>query len=69
MNNRFFFLVATLFLASCANTAKHTDSDTAHKGIGQEQPKQHVAMSLERMDASFLYLAYQQSMQQGQLGL
>lgn len=69
MNNRFLFLVATLLLASCANTAKHTDSDSAQKGAAQELPKQHVSMALERMDVSFLYLAYQQSMQQGQLGL
>jgi len=69
MNNRFFPLVTLLLLASCANTVKHTGSTAVNKNMSQEQPQQHVAMSLERMDASFLYLAYQQSMQQGQLGL
>jgi len=69
MNKRFFSLVALLLLASCANTVKHTGDGVANKGKAQVPPKQHVAMSLERMDASFLYLAYQQAMQQGQLGL
>ncbi|WP_038250803.1 tetratricopeptide repeat protein [Ghiorsea bivora] len=69
MNNRFFPLVALLLLASCANTVKHTNDAVANKSLAQTKPKQHVAMPLERMDASFLYLAYQQSMQQGQLGL
>ncbi len=69
MNKRFFSLVALLLLASCANTVKHTGDGVASKGKTQAQPKQHVAMSLERMDATFLYLAYQESMQQGQFGL
>jgi Flp pilus assembly protein TadD len=69
MSKRFFSLVALLLLASCANTVKHTGDGVASKGKTQAQPKQHVAMSLERMDATFLYLAYQESMQQGQLAL
>ena len=69
MNKRFFSLVALLLLASCANTVKHTGDGVASKGKAQSQPKQHVAVSLEHMDATFLYLAYQQAMQQGQFGL
>ncbi|MDQ6979860.1 MAG: tetratricopeptide repeat protein [Ghiorsea sp.] len=71
MNNRIVLLAVILLLAGCANTAKHSADEVAGKQVVQEktQTQQHISTSLENMDANFLYLAYQQSLEQRQFGL
>lgn len=71
MNNRIVLLVAILLSAGCVNTAKQPTEEVANKQAAQDkaQTQQHMSTSLEKMDANFLYLAYQQSIEQRQFGL
>ena len=62
-------LTAALFLmlAGCAGTVRHTGQPSAKQGHTPAKAKH--AVSLERMDARFLYLAYQQALEDRQYGL
>ena len=67
MNNRIVFFAVIFLSAGCVNTAKQPADEVVNKQVTQTQ--QHMSTSLEKMDANFLYLAYQQSIEQRQFGL